>query len=181
MRGGAVNGTVELLKALADETRLAIIAELTASDSYVEKLAENLSLTPATVCYHLKKMEKAGLVTCSRTQFYIIYSLNRELFTKTLGELVAAAAPEQKSDDPYRDKVIASFFHGGRLVSLPVQKKKREVVLEKIAGSFERGHDYTEPEVNEIIGAIYDDYCTVRRELVGVGFMERENGVYRLK
>ena len=54
-----MNETVEFLKAIADETRLAIIAELKSSDSYVEKLAENLSLTPATVCYHLKKMEKA--------------------------------------------------------------------------------------------------------------------------
>ena len=181
MRGGAVNGTVELLKALADETRLAIIAELKSSDSYVEKLAENLSLTPATVCYHLKKMEKAGLVSCSRTQFYIIYSLNGEVFEKSLGELVAAAAPEKADADPYRDKVIASFFRGTRLVSLPVQTKKREVVLEKIADSFERGREYTEPEVNDIIGAVFDDYCTLRRELVGFGFMERDNGVYRRK
>ena len=181
MRGGAVNGRVELLKALADETRLAIIAELAASDSYVEKLAENLALTPATVCYHLKKMEKAGLVSCSRTQFYIIYSLNRELFGKTLGEIVADAAPERAVADPYREKVIASFFRGGRLTALPVQKKKREVVLEKIAESFERGRGYTEPEVNEIIRAINDDHCTIRRELVGFGLMERENGVYRRK
>ena len=176
-----MNETVEFLKAIADETRLAIIAELRSSDSYVEKLAENLSLTPATVCYHLKKMEKAGLVTCSRTQFYIIYSLNKEVFARTLSEIVADAAPAKASADPYREKVIKSFFHCGHLTSLPVQNKKREVVLERIAEFFTPGRDYTEREVNEIIKPIHDDYCTIRRELIGFGLMERKNGIYRRK
>ncbi|MBR6917084.1 MAG: metalloregulator ArsR/SmtB family transcription factor, partial [Clostridia bacterium] len=166
---------LSLLKALADETRLAIVAELSSSDSYVEKLAENLSLTPATVCYHLKKMEKAGLVTCSRTQFYIVYSLNKGVFEKTLSDIVAPSLPKRDAADPYREKVISSFFRSGRLVSLPVQNKKREVVLSVIADKFESGREYSEREVNEIILAFHDDYCTVRRELVGFGFMERED------
>ena len=174
-----MNETVELLKALADETRLAIIAELTGCDSYVEKIAEILSLTPATVCYHLKKMEKAGLVTCSRTQFYIIYSLNRKVFEKTLGELVTNALPMQKGDSSYRNKVIAAFFCGERLVVLPVQKKKREIVLERIAEHFEYGCNYTENDVNKIIRGIHEDFCTIRRELVDFNMMERKNGIYR--
>lgn len=174
-----MNETVELLKVLADETRLAIIAELIKCDSYVERLAELLSLTPATVCYHMKKMERVGLVSCSRTQFYIIYSLNQKVFEKKLGELVTNALPKQKESDSYRDKVIAAFFHGGQLVALPVQKKKREIVLERIAESFEHGRNYTENEVNEIIRGFHEDFCTIRRELVGFGMMERENGIYR--
>ena len=63
-----------LLKLLADETRLRIINILAEGDSYVELIATKLELTPATVCYHLKKMEAAGMVNCSRAQFYIIYS-----------------------------------------------------------------------------------------------------------
>ena len=51
---------LELLKLLADETRLEILNILLREDSYVEKLACELSLTPATICYHLKKMEGAG-------------------------------------------------------------------------------------------------------------------------
>ena len=176
-----MNETVELLKAIADETRLGIIAELKSGDSYVEKLAENLSLTPATVCYHLKKMEKVGLVTCSRTQFYIIYSINNDVFAKSLGEIVSDAAPAKIDSDPYREKVIKSFFHGGKLTSLPVQNKKREVVLERIAESFTPGYEYAEREVNEIIKSFYNDYCTIRRELIGFGLMERKNGFYRRK
>ena len=78
----------ELLKLLADETRLEILNILLKEDSYVEKIACELSLTPATICYHLKKMESAGIVNCSRSQFYIIYSLNREIFDKPLFEFI---------------------------------------------------------------------------------------------
>ena len=46
---------LELLKLLADETRLNILNILLTEDSYVEKIACELSLTPATICYHLKK------------------------------------------------------------------------------------------------------------------------------
>ncbi len=174
-----MNKTVELMKVLADETRLAIIAELMDRDSYVEKLAEILSLTPATVCYHLKKMEKAGLVNCSRTQFYMIYSLNLDVFDLKLCELIVDAMPERSENDPYREKVIKSFFRNGQLISLPVQKKKLEIVLNKIAESFESGHDYTEQDVNDIISRIYEDFCAIRRELVDLGILERKNGVYR--
>ena len=66
---------LKLLKILADETRLEIIGILLKEDSYVEKIAFELSLTPATICYHLKKMEQAGVVCCSRSQFYIIYQM----------------------------------------------------------------------------------------------------------
>ena len=79
---------LELLKLLADQTRLEILNILLKEDSYVEKIACELSLTPATICYHLKKMESAGVVNCSRSQFYIIYSLNRDIFEKPLYELI---------------------------------------------------------------------------------------------
>ena len=79
---------LELLKLIADETRLKILNILLKEDSYVEKIACELSLTPATICYHLKKMESAGVVNCSRSQFYIIYSLNRDIFDKPLYELI---------------------------------------------------------------------------------------------
>ena len=61
---------LEPLKLLANETRLEILNILLKEDSYVEKIACELSLTPATICYHLKKMEAAGMVNCSRSQFY---------------------------------------------------------------------------------------------------------------
>ena len=100
---------LELLKLLADETRLEILNILLKEDSYVEKIACELSLTPATICYHLKKMESAGVVNCSRSQFYIIYSLNREIFDKPLFELIKKDEEIVDTEEKYKKEVPRPF------------------------------------------------------------------------
>lgn len=162
-----------LLKLLADETRLRIINILAEGDSYVELIASKLELTPATVCYHLKKLEAAGVVRCSRSQFYIIYALNGEIFDRTLRELLITGDNTTDKEAAYEREVISTFFKYGRLTRLPAQRKKQEIVLREIARRFEPNRDYPEPEVNAIIQQIYDDYCTVRREMIGCGLMTR--------
>lgn len=170
---------VALFKCLADESRIAILNILACTDSYVEMIASKLALTPATVCYHLKKLEAAGIVRCSRTQFYIIYSLNRELFESPLSELLFTGDETIDREMAYRQKIIDSFIVNGRLTALPSQKKKREIVLEKLVEAFESDRSYTEREVNQIILDFYDDYCTLRRELIGFGLMTRDHEIYR--
>ena len=170
---------LELLKLLADETRLEILNLLLKEDSYVEKIACELSLTPATICYHLKKMEAAGVVNCSRSQFYIIYSLNREVFDKPLFELIKKDTNMVDTEERYRKKVICSFFKHGRLLQIPTQRKKREIVLEKILNDFEPDRTYAEKEVNEIILRYHDDFCTIRREMIDLGMMTRNREIYR--
>lgn len=170
---------VALFKCLADESRIAILNILARSDSYVEMIASKLALTPATVCYHLKKLEAAGIVRCSRTQFYIIYSLNRELFDASLSELLFTGDETIDRELAYRQKILDSFIVNGRLTSLPSQKKKREIVLEKLVEVFDFDRTYSEREVNQIIMEFYDDFCTLRREMIGFGLMIRDHEVYR--
>ena len=169
-----------LLKLLADETRLGILNLLLKEDSYVEKIACTLSLTPATICYHLKKLEAAGVVKCSRTQFYMIYSLNREIFDLPLSALIQADTTAEDPDEKYRREVLSHFFKYGKLTQLPTQRKKREIVLAKIAESFEPGRRYDEKEVNEIIHRYHEDHCTIRREMIACGIMAREKESYWL-
>ena len=177
--------TLTLLKLLADETRLRIINILAEGDSYVELIASKLELTPATVCYHLKKMESAGMVRCSRSQFYIIYSLNADIFDRTLRDLLITGDTTVDREAAYEREVISNFFKYGRLVRFPAQRKKQEIILREIARRFEPDRDYPEPEVNAIISEVYDDYCTIRREMIGCGLMTRravkgEHDLYRL-
>ena len=177
--------TLTLLKLLADETRLRIINILAEGDSYVELIASKLELTPATVCYHLKKMEAAGMVRCSRSQFYIIYSLNADIFDRTLRDLLITGDTTVDREAAYEREVISNFFKYGRLVRFPAQRKKQEIILREIARRFEPDRDYPEPEVNAIISEVYDDYCTIRREMIGCGLMTRravkgEHDLYRL-
>lgn len=170
---------LEILKLLADETRLGIINALMEEDSYVEKLASTLGLTPATICYHLKKMESAGVVKCSRSQFYMIYSLNREIFDKPLYELIKKDEEVVDTEEKYRKEVISHFFRYGQLTQIPTQRKKREIVLGEILQQFELDRDYDEKEVNQIILKFHQDFCTIRREMIAFGMMSRYHETYR--
>ena len=170
---------LELLKLLADETRLEILNILLKEDSYVEKIACELSLTPATICYHLKKMEAAGVVNCSRSQFYIIYSLNRDIFEKPLYELIKKDDAVVDTEEKYKKEVISNFFKYGRLTQIPTQRKKREIVLAEILKQFEYDREYREKEVNEIILRYHEDFCTIRREMIAFGMMTRDHEIYK--
>lgn len=170
---------LELLKLLADQTRLEILNILLKEDSYVEKIACELSLTPATICYHLKKMESAGVVNCSRSQFYIIYSLNREIFDKPLYELIKKEEQVVDTEEKYKKEVISHFFKYGRLTQIPTQRKKREIVLAEILKQFDFDREYDEKEVNEIILRYHEDFCTIRREIIAFGMMTRDHEIYK--
>ena len=174
-----VKEKLALLKLLADETRLEILNILLKEDSYVEKIACELSLTPATICYHLKKMESAGVVNCSRSQFYIIYSLNRNIFDKPLFELIKKDEIID-TEEKYKKEVISNFFKYGKLTQLPTQRKKREIVLMEIAKQFEREKKYDEKTVNDIIHKFHEDHCTIRREMIACGIMKRDKETYWL-
>ena len=175
----SVKEKLELLKLLADETRLEILNILLKEDSYVEKIACELSLTPATICYHLKKMESAGVVNCSRSQFYIIYSLNREIFDKPLFELIKKGEGIVDTEEKYKKEVISNFFKYGRLTQIPTQRKKREIVLAEIVEQFDFDRKSPEKEVNEIILRYHEDFCTIRREMIAFGMMTRDHEIYK--
>ena len=53
--------------ALADPTRRAILARLAEGEATVNQLAEPFSMTLPAVSKHLKGLERAGLITRSRT------------------------------------------------------------------------------------------------------------------
>ena len=177
---------LKIFKCLSDTSRLRIIQSLTQGDMYTELLAERLQLTPPTVSFHMKKLEDAGLVVSCKEHYYTVYSLNRAVLEKTIYE-VAASEPEQideqqKREEAYRQKVIKAFFEYGRLRSIPVQRKKKQICSELIADHFEPGKVYEEKEVNAIISPIYEDYCTIRRDMISEGIFKRDGILYvRLK
>lgn len=173
-----MNNAASIFKCLGDPTRFAIMSLLCRSDSYVELLAEKLSLTPGTISHHLKKLEEAGLVSCSRTQFYMIYSVNRAVLEVPIIDCLVVG-DELDDDTAYRQKVYDAFIDGGRLVSIPTQRKKREIICQRIVEeSFLPDRTYSEPEVNEILTQWHEDYCFLRRELIAFGLMDRDHEVY---
>lgn len=75
--------------------------------------------------------------------------------------------------------VVENFVDGaGRLISIPVQRKKRLAVLRWIVEDFQPGRLYAEAEVNRIITRRHPDFASLRRFLVDEDLMQRKRGVY---
>lgn len=173
---------LKLFKGLADRSRLQILKSLLEEDMYVERLAQRLELTPATVSFHLKKLMDAGAVSSRREQYYTMYSINKEVFQcrilDILGEKSSDAQRQQERETRYRQRVLDSFFEYGRLKSIPAQRKKERICLEEIAKELELGRPYPERELNQVLLRFHQDYCTLRRDMISEGILRREEGLY---
>lgn len=177
---------VRLFKCLADKSRLQILKSLALEDMYVERLSQRLGIAASTVSFHLKKLADAGAVTSYKSQYYMMYSLNREMFQTSILEILQEKSDEARiraqRDADYRQRVIDAFFEYGKLKSIPAQRKKERIVLEVIAEAFAFERLYTEREVNLIIADFHDDFCTIRRDLIGEGLLQRNGeGYWRVK
>ena len=173
---------LQLFKCLADRSRLRIVQSLLQEEMYVERLAQRLGLTPATISFHLKKLEEAGLVTSRPEQYYTMYALRRDELTLPVMDLIAGATDQsgqqERREAEYRKKVIETFFEYGRLKAIPAQRKKERICLEEIAKALETGHIYSEEELNGVLLTFHEDYCTLRRDMIAEGLLKREKGRY---
>lgn len=163
-----------------------ILKSLAIEDMYVERLAERLGISAPTLSFHLKKLADAGAVTSYKSQYYMMYSLNKEVFEVSILDILNEESDEAEAqarrDAQYRQKVINAFFEYGKLKSIPAQRKKERIVLEVIADAFEYDRIYSEREVNIIIADFHADFCTIRRDMKGEGLMDRDkNGYWRVK
>lgn len=176
---------IQLFKCLADKSRLQILKSLSKEDLYVELLAERLGLAPSTVSFHLKKLSDTGVVRSYKTQYYTMYALCREVFDLQLYDVIAENAEEEivqkERELAYRQKVIYAFMEYGKLKTIPAQRKKKRIILEEIAKVFSPDKIYSEREVNLLIADFHDDFCTLRRDLISEGLMERKDGTYWIK
>jgi hypothetical protein len=77
------------------------------------------------------------------------------------------------------DRVLENFVDSsGRLVAIPVQHKKRLVVLRWLAEEFQPGRLYPEADVNRILARRHPDFWALRRHLVDEELLQRDHGVY---
>lgn len=173
-----------VFKALADHSRLVIVRSLIDKPQYLEELGERLNLAVSTVSFHLKKLEKAGLIWKEKQQYYTIFSIRKELFEKTLEDYMDFAIDEAKEQKKriveYKEKVLKAFMKDGRIRQIPAQKQKRWIVFEQILNEFEFDRDYNESEVNEIIQRFHEDHCMIRRTFIEERIMNRVNNIYSL-
>ncbi len=173
---------VTFFKALADENRLKIVGLLSHKPHSVEELAANLGVSSATVSHHLQRLLRADLVEARVQQYYNIYALRPETLRQMAEQLLTAdsiknAAPSLNLD-AYSNQVLNDYMARGRLKEIPIQQKKREVILHRLVEEFEPGKRYPEKRVNEMLKAFHPDYATLCRELVSHKLLVRDQGYY---
>jgi len=78
-----------------------------------------------------------------------------------------------------QERLVGRLFREGRIERVPARRKARAAVLLEVLSRFEPGRVYSEPEVNEVLLGVHEDFAYLRRELVNYHYLEREAGRYR--
>ncbi len=78
-----------------------------------------------------------------------------------------------------QERLVGRLFTDGRIARVPAKRKVRAAVLLEVVSRFEPGRVYSEPEVNEVLLGVHEDFAYLRRELVNYHYLEREAGRYR--
>ncbi len=97
---------VSSLKALGDETRLKIINKVAERPMYIQQLAEELDLTPATISHHINLLLRSQLINLiveADKAKKIYYEVNKDKL-KELGSVIEALGDENKGGLDFNGK-----------------------------------------------------------------------------
>jgi ArsR family transcriptional regulator len=77
--------TAELMKALADPTRLTMVASLVKADApiCICDFTAGLELSQPTISHHMAKLKEAGLVESEKRGIWVYYRLRGKIPTST--------------------------------------------------------------------------------------------------
>jgi len=180
-----------MLKVLADESRLALLRLLSGGERTVGDLSRQVNLGEPTVSHHLSRLRQAGFVNlrmAGNQRFYRVNDTGLAEFKKLAAAIEQTpAVPEPVlSDDQWisalgwslaDQQVLRQHTLGRQLTHLPTKQNKMLVILRWLATLFEPDRLYTEADVNSVLKVVYaEDYVSLRRDLVDLGFLRRERG-----
>lgn len=161
---------------LADDHRRRVFAALVLGASTVAEIRAATGLGARPVASSLARMVEGELVVRGDEGDHHVIA---EAFRRA-----AIASSERPVPDPTGDapedaaRVLRTFLRGGRLVSIPMQRAKKIVILDRLAQEFDVGVRYSERQVNALLRRFHDDTAALRRYLVDEGFLDREAGQY---
>jgi hypothetical protein len=176
--GAPIGTPEEVLRALADPTRLSVAGMLARGPGTAAAVAKELGLRTDAVQRHLTRLARVGIVAVSA---------DRRTYRLQVEGLRAAAAEAGPARDPglalgaadqEEESVLRQYFRAGRLTEIPVRRSKRLVILERLALEFDVGERYPERQVNRILERFHPDVAALRRYLVDEGFLSRKRGEY---
>ena len=172
---------LQFFQVFSNESRLRLIGHLANGERSVGELAQLLNLKEPTVSHHLAELKELGLVEARAEGNLRIYRLNTRVLETLSKDIFAQpnlAALVPRSELSEDERILRTWVKNGRLVDIPAQEKKKQVVIHWLAEQIDPERRWTEREFNQWLAQFNEDYATLRRYLVDGGYMARENGVY---
>lgn len=173
--------TDQLFRLFAEQNRVRAFAAVALGAETSEQVAEVAGLTPRGTALALLKLREQGVLkTMDDGELRVDYDLFKKLASQ--GDEPADESPV--TGDEHTDMILRTFVRRGRLVRLPAQWARKQVVLQYIAEqTFTPGVEYPERIVNEKLRAWCEDgevdHVTLRRYLVDLRHLRRGDGIYR--
>jgi hypothetical protein len=179
-------GPRDLVALLAEPDRLRALAAVTLGASTLPEVAERTGLEPRAAARALSRLVAGGLLEGEAGKSYRVRTEALQAAARRPADAGSPGAeagsagvevggpPGPEPGSPGAD-LLRRFIHNGRLLAMPAAHGKRLVVLDHLAGLFEPGRRYPEPEVNELLKRYHPDYAMLRRYLVDDGFLDRED------
>ena len=123
---------VAIARALADPTRVRIVAALRNGELCVCELVDALGISQSSLSSHLQICRQAGVVTTRKESRWIYYSLSTRygsLIEAIFSELQTVGRDEQVCSDAMRLKKRLRMRQGGRcIVGFGQLKREQELV-----------------------------------------------------
>lgn len=94
----------QVLKALADETRMNILNLLLCHSHCVGALARKLEISEAAVSQHLKILREAGLIIGEKKGYFMHYDVDKTVLHELAGKIEALAAVEREASTPEQQR-----------------------------------------------------------------------------
>lgn len=172
---------LQFFQVFSNESRLRLIGHLANGERSVGELAKLLDLKEPTVSHHLAELKWLGLVDVRAEGNMRIYQLNTRALESISKDIFARpnlAALVPKSELSEEERLLRAWVKDGRIVHIPAQEKKKQIVIRWLAGQIDPARRWTEREFSEWLAQYNEDFATLRRYLVDSGYMARENGIY---
>lgn len=166
---------LDVLRSLLDPIRLGVAGVAAAGPVAIAEAADRLDTDTRTVAKAVGDLRALGLL--DDTGALDVGTL-RSVATSLPTSGRPTGRPVEGPWTPEEAATLGRFFEGDRLLEIPSSRRKRMLVLEKIALSFEPGRRYPERDVNFAIQLIHPDYAALRRYLIDEGLMDRADGAY---
>ena len=90
---------VEVLKALADDSRFKIIKLLLKHKHCVRALSAKLNISEPAVSQHLKILKNNNLVYCQKNGYFMQYFINSDKLSEIVKDLSDIIKKENKSEE----------------------------------------------------------------------------------